>query len=402
MRVWEFEDNKAISSNLVREQDFIMRIRRLHRMGEADFIVNIVFSAFESPVESRGPLEEAHHRLQEFATAKNATFCEMSNGDVFLVFAQTVQVQTITDQIMLTAFQQNLGGNDKEKGLKFYQLPQDYNLLRERANQYVEMVHLAAERQDGSTPAQLLQSDAARGPLSAWSVNQIELLLNDINLRRYVRTQTVYKRNPDGRFVPVFDEFFIAFEALRNAHFPHLELHSPEHLFLELCQAMDRRLLFELSEHFDTLQGRNISLNLAVASVTGSVFAQFVRKIPRSERGRIIFELHRGDLLQDFSATLNAMLTLHQEGFLVAIDSVTPDLLGYLNLALFETDFIKLNVAKDRAALLDDPKNRAALQQLRKEKIIFYRCDSDRALKQGLELGVNLFQGWLMDERAKE
>ena len=45
---------------------------------------------------------------------------------------------------------------------------------------------------------------------------------------------------------------------------------------------------------------------------------------------------------------------MRSEGFKVAIDSVTPDMIDYLNLSSFDVDQIKINVSKDRAAQLDD------------------------------------------------
>ena len=401
MRIWEVEDNKALSADLVREQDFIMCIRRLHRLGTAHLVANIVLSAFDAQHQGRGPIEGAQQRLQDYVRPKNGSYHEMANGDVFVVWPDTASAKGFSQEAMRIALPQGTMLDDMAKGLLLYHLPADYAALRERANHYVEIAHNVVATPENSSPAQLLQSDAARGPLSAWSVNQIELLLKDIDLHRYVRTQPVYARLSDGHWKPLFEEQFIGFDALRAAHFPHLELGGPEHLFLELCQALDRRLLADLTEKYDTIAGRTLSLNLSVASVMGSVFAQFTHRVPRAERGKITFELHRGDLLQDFALTLNAMMTLHREGFRVAIDSVTPDMLSYLNLALFEADFIKLNVAKDRAGQLTVAATLAALSRIPREKLIFFHCDSEPALQAGIALGVTRYQGWLIDEHVR-
>ena len=93
---------------------------------------------------------------------------------------------------------------------------------------------------------------------------------------------------------------------------------------------------------------------------------------------------------------------MHREGFKVAIDSVTPDMVNYLNLAAFDVDFIKINVSKDRAGLLADPAIREGLARIPKEKLIFFRCDNERALKAGLEMGVGKFQGWMIDDAVQQ
>jgi EAL domain-containing protein (putative c-di-GMP-specific phosphodiesterase class I) len=163
---------------------------------------------------------------------------------------------------------------------------------------------------------------------------------------------------------------------------------------------MDQRLIVMLTDHPEMIGGKSTHLNLSVLTVSGSIFAQFMWTMPRIKRNLICFELHRGDLLQDFPLTLGAIDVLRREGFKVAIDGVTPDIINYINLQAFDVDYIKINVSKDRAAMLQDPIIRGELAKLPAEKLIFYRCDNERALAIGLELGVTLFQGWLIDDAA--
>jgi len=396
-RVWEFEDNRAIPSDLVREQDLIMRVRRLNRLNTPHLIINLVLSAIDS-LHSRAALTVAQQRLEEFAKVTNGFYAEVSNGDVFLVWEENKETHILPARLIGALLPEGAGAEDTGKFMLIYHMPEGYTPLRERINHYVEVARTAAVI-GKSEPEQALRSDAARGPLTAWSVDQIEKLLADIDLRRYVRTQSIYEFG-GGKWQPICDEHFISFEDLRREHFPRLELITPEHLFLELCHALDQRLLAELTLRFETIAGRQIHLNLSVASVLGTVFAQFCHSVPRDKRSAVGFELHRGDLLQDFSLTLNAMMTLHRERFKVAIDSVTPDMVNYLNLAAFEADYVKINVSKDRAGQLADPAIRQGLALIPREKLIFFRCDNEKALEVGLEMGVTKFQGWLIDDVA--
>ena len=318
-----------------------------------------------------------------------------------LVMAMVVQVDQKLSQKRAALLPEDANAEDAGKCMLLFHLPEGYTPLRERINHYVEIARAAAEI-NANEPAQALQSDAARGPLTAWSVDQIQKLLEEIELRRYLRTQTIYEYQPDGKWRPLCEEYFVSFEDLKRDRFPRLELAAPEHLFLELCRALDQNLLAELALHFETIAGRHVLFNLSVASIMGTVFAQFCRSVPKGQRSLIGFELHRGDLLQDFSQTLNAMMTLHREGFKVAIDSVTPNMANYINLAAFEADFIKINVSQDRAEQLADPAIREGLARVPKEKLIFFRCDNDRALAAGLAMGVSKFQGWLIDDAVQQ
>src|ERR1700733_14936150 len=100
MRVWEFEDNKAIPSDLVREQDFILRVRRLQRLGPPHLVVNLVLNALEIISKSRRALEAVQERLQEFAKLTKGTYAEMSNGDVFIIWEENASAQALSSRIV--------------------------------------------------------------------------------------------------------------------------------------------------------------------------------------------------------------------------------------------------------------------------------------------------------------
>jgi EAL domain-containing protein (putative c-di-GMP-specific phosphodiesterase class I) len=399
MRVWEFEDPKAIASDLVLEQDFIMRVRRLNRLGTRWLVINLVLNAIDNLARNRTALEAAQQRLQEFSKITNGLYAEMSNGDVFLSWEESRDTHALPSHLLTALASED--GIDSSKFLLVYHLPDGYTPVRSRINHYVEIARTAATIGKGE-PERLLRTEAAEGPLTAWSVDQLQKLITDIDLRRYVRTQSIYEYQADGCWQALCEEYYVSFEDLKREYFPKIELVSPGHLFIELCQALDRRLLGELTLHYDSIAGRRIHFNISVGSIMGTVFAQFCRAIPKDARNLICFELHRGDLLNDFSLTLNTMMVLHREGFKVAIDSVTPDMANYVNLAAFEADYIKVNVSGERAELLKNAAIRDGLAKIPKEKLIFFRCDNDHGLKVGLEMGVGKFQGWLIDDAVQQ
>lgn len=401
MRVWEFEDPKAVPSDLVLEQDFIMRVRRLNRLNTPYLIINLVLTAIDSLGRNRTALESAQKRLQEFTKITSGLYAEMSNGDVFITWEESKDTHALPAHLLTALAPEDGAVVDSGKFMLVYHLPEGYTPVRERINHYVEIARTAATIGKGD-PEQMLRTEAAEGPLTAWSVDQLQKLIAEIDLRRYVRTQSIYEYQADGSWQPVCEEYYVSFDDLKRERFPKVELASPEHLFLEVCQALDQRLLSELSLHYDTIANRRIDFNLSVGSIMGTVFAQFCRAVPRSARNLIGFEIHRGELFNDFSLTLNAMTLLHREGFQVAIDSVTPDMATYLNLAAFEADFIKINVSKDRAELLKSALIRDAIARIPKDKLIFFRCDNERALTTGLELGVSKFQGWMIDDAVQQ
>jgi EAL domain-containing protein (putative c-di-GMP-specific phosphodiesterase class I) len=400
--MWEVEDNKAAPSNLVREQDFILSIRRFHRLGVQRLVVNITLSAIDADYRGRGPLEEVQQRLQTFIESTGGSYAEMSSGDVFLMWPESPAARQFPDQIMKIVLPE--GGTD-EDNVKFrfvFRLPEDYGQLRERANDYIEASRTAATEQKASGAAQALQDESVRGPLTSWTVYQIQKLLNDISIRSHIRRQPVYARDHNGKWAPLWDECFVALNELHRTYFPKLEFETPNHLFLEMCQSLDRRLITGLTRNYELIKGQKLSLNLSVMSVVEAAFTHFSRMLPITEHNLIGFEVHVGDLFQDIDLTLNALATIRREGFKVGLDGITPDMLPYINFPLFNVDFFKINASKAHAGELGTPTARKIIASLPLDKIVFFHCDSAPALVAGTELGVKMFQGWLIDDSAKE
>lgn len=401
MRVLETGDTSLFPSDLVREQDFILRVRRFQRHGAAHFVVNLALASLAPLANSTRALEAAQDQLREFARVTNGFFADMSNGDIFIVWEGNADARTLISRLSDLLPPETAKAGDGKGWIQLFTLPADYTKLRERVNYYVDIARTQSKIDlVNGRPSRILQSDAARGPLTAWNADQIGKLLSDIDLSRYIRTQPIYRRKEKHIWEPTSEEFFISFEDLRRERFPRVDLSASEHLFLALCETLDRQFLADLCEHRDLIEGRNVNLNLSISSVVGNVFTQFARGIPHGQRGRVCFEIHRGDLFQDFTRALGILDTLKKEGFRVAIDGITPDMLRCLDVTALGADFVKLNVSQDRAALVSEPDILKKLALIPPEKLIFFRCDTLESLEAGVKLGVTLFQGWLIDDNA--
>ncbi len=398
-RTWEFSDNKAMPFDLVREQDFILRLRRLQRLGTPHFVVNLVLSAIDSLARNKGALEAVEAGLKELVKITGGTYAEMSNGDAFIIWEETSNSAALLQRLADVIKPASSGADRQGNYLITYNVPTDYMKLRERANEYVEMIQ-AAQTSPVYTPgpSEALLSEAARGPLTAWSVDQIGRLINEIDLQPYLRAQPIYKYEENNTWQSIRTEYYVSFNDLKRQRFPKIDVITPERLFLALCEIIDQKLLVELSAKPSAILGHPVNLNISVEAIVGASFPRFVRTIPAAQRSSIVFELHRGDLLVDFTRTLGAIDTLKEQGFQVAFDSITPDMMPYLNFNNLRFDYIKLNVARERTAQLSDSNVRKALMQIPLEKIIFFRCDNEAALRIGQSLGIRLFQGWLIDD----
>lgn len=390
--------SEAENNRMVAAQDFIISIRRLHRINAPRTVINVIrnIADYSNSQKEQSPAERELFKIAERVSGSAHV---MGNGDVLLVLPRVEggALRVLSDNINALVGSGNR--DDLEKNILAFQLPGEYTKLRERANFYAELA-----RADVAGPVQqaelALQAEDVRGPLTAYSLSQVEKLLENIDIKRYVRTQPVYTQGASGAWEKAFIDFFISLADLKRERFPRLNLATPERLFLELCYTLDRKLLLELSSQIDLWKDKKISLNLSAETVLSAAFAQFCHVLPKAIRGQVAFEIHRSDIFLNFSTFRNAIEVLKLEGFKVGLDGITPSTLPYINFALFNVDYFKINVTRDKWAELKDGAAMKALEAMPRDKIVFSQCDHDESLHAGQKMGVRFYQGWLIDDLA--
>lgn len=383
---------------MIAEQDFILAIRRFNRLNSPQTVINVIRELEDYSPEDSDAVETAmrqvikKHRGEAFA---------MGNGDLFLVFA-ALPAQTLEQlkhELFVMMFPDRPHA-DTDKSVIAYELPKQYSGLRERANAYVELSNAAEHIGAMQSATRALQDEHVFGPLTAWSLSQVEALLENIDIKRYIRTQPIYMQGDRGIWEKKSIDFFVSVTDLKRERFPRLILETPQRLFLELCYSLDRKLLLEFASHTEQWENKHIGLNLSVETVLSSAFAQFCHVLPKTSRRNVNFEIHRSELFLNYTTTRNALGVLKEEGFDVGIDGITASVLPYIKFSGMNVDYFKINVTREKWAGMTSPEVMEALQSLPPEKLIFSHCDHEEALNLGQKLGVRQYQGWLIDDVA--
>ncbi len=376
---------------MILEQDFILHLRRLQRLSSKHGVALVALSQHYQTPES---LSEATEELQTRLQKTGGRLFTLSNGDVGIIFND--EVPPTLPRLLAPA--------GKEDIVRLYQLPADYLLLRERLNVYLEkargpqptILHLG---ESGLGLANALRPQLS-GRLTAHNLAQLEETLEKADINRYVRRQGIY-RWQDGRWQRLRDEWFVSLASLQQELFPDLDIGTPPRLFLELCAMLDQRLLQVLIDRAEHWLGQNVSFNLAIDTPLKPIFVQFCHLVTGAARNQVMFELKRADLLLDFELSASMLGLMRQNGFLVALDGVPPGLLPLLNSNSLPVDYLKLAVPREQTVRLRDKGVSEAIQRFGPERIILSRCDSEATFKLGQELGIRMFQGWLIDDLAK-
>lgn len=387
---------------VVLEQDFILQTRRWQREADPQWVINVMFAQMPALNSKPDLLDAAHDRLQEYAASQSGTMHLMTNGDAFMVVPKSATNDPTTYAARLLSHILPQGFDPGRSAIALTQvfpMPDSYMPLRERVSYYID---IAKQIQDSASdnPEKALQDDAVQGPLTAYALSQIERLLADLDIGRYARGQTVFARQSDSVWTPFYEENFVATGELQKEKFPRLELRASGRLFAELASLLDRRMLAYMIRTHETWQGRAVGLNLSAKTVLSSTFAQFCHVVHGEARGKINFEIHISEMLHDLAQFSNALLLLRQEGFKVFIDGLQAGMLPLLNINHLPVDGLKLSASRDSLPQLSDTAVMTAMRSVDASKWVFMHVDTPAALEAGVAMGVNKFQGFLLDDQV--
>lgn len=388
---------------MISEQDFILNIRRLNRLQTPQTVLHLPRPLAKAGAIYAGAAYHFTAGLQAFAQERGALHV-MGNGDGFCI------MPPLSDDaiaVLMAGWREKILSvmpDDAEPWYRIYQLPQDYAALREHANSYIAL----AQAREVMGPLQqaeaALSSQTASGALTAYSLAQVETLLENMDIRPYVRIQPIYSLLSDKTWHKQTLDVYVGLADLKRERFPRLNLAAPERLFLECCCTLDRKLLLEFAGRADYwlahAADKQLSFNLAAETVLSGAFGQFCRVLPKPQRGKIRFDLHFSALFIHFATTLNALRLLRGEGFAASIDCIPPAVLPYIGFQLLPVDYLKINVSRETWPEMQDAAVLKALHALPPENIIFSHCDHEAALDLGKRLAIRHYQGWLIDDKA--
>ncbi|SMF79824.1 EAL domain-containing protein [Tistlia consotensis] len=239
-----------------------------------------------------------------------------------------------------------------------------------------------------------------RQELDLSGLAQLERALNSADISSLVRQQAVCAIGKNMRPSRVLTEFFTSIREVEKVLSPDTDLAQNRLLFQYLTQILDKRMLAYLRHAGDRRFGRYISLNLNVASLLSPSFLSFDADLPVGVRGKIIIELQQPDVYADLRAYSFARDLARQQGYRLCLDGVTRHSLPLIDRAHLDMEFVKL-VWNDELRGAVEGKGRAeiraAVERVGLQHLILHRCETEEVVRQGQELGIQLFQGHYID-----
>lgn len=284
-------------------------------------------------------------------------------------------------------------------------IAQFYDLLSQTEDfkKAVSIPVIANKTSSGNTSEQREQAHNAiykrhlKKELSPEMLAKVQKILSVADFSSFIRRQAVCAII--GKSVPqrVYDEVYVSIPDLREMLLPDVDLTSNPWLFWALSETLDRRVLQTVSRHDDGSLLGNFSININVSTILSDDFMYFDDNINASMRSSVVLELQLMDIFSDIKAYQLAKTFAQARGYKVCIDGITVDKLNYINKSNLNCDLMKIIWHPSFADIIHEDKHFTDYEnKSERAKIILCRIDDPKAVEIGNSIGINLYQGRLI------
>ncbi len=266
----------------------------------------------------------------------------------------------------------------------------------ERARQDQKISSAASGHPGGSEPDRSVQGS----PLDPEGLRQMVEAIVQADLSNFSRRQLICVVVPGALPQPVFRELYISTAALGQTLLPNCEILGNRWLFQYLTQILDQRVLAMLAKSNDILREGHVAINLNVETATSTGFLRLDEALNKDDRGKIIVEFQVIDVFADLARFAFARDFLRSKGYRICLDGCSHLTLHHIDRKKLGVDFVKLAWSNALAGCADGAQSedlKAALARMGEQRVILNRCDAPEALHVGQSLGIDLYQGYHLD-----
>jgi EAL domain-containing protein (putative c-di-GMP-specific phosphodiesterase class I) len=347
--------------------------------------------------------------VAKFAFDNQGKFFKLHNFDVGVLLrlesGRMVERAQVRLGSILQSMSQTLGmsGTAIDAGTHWFQCEAEFDQALDRAKKASAILdELMTRRNRLLKKAQ--KTGGGENELGAFDptlLAEIERNLARANIDSFIRSQPICSVKPGSLPVPLFREVYVSMEQLRRQFSPNADLLSAPTLFHHLAKTIDQRVLRAISGGFIGANFGPFSLNLTLHTILSPLFREFDERAGQLVgRNQLVIEVQRYDMFWDFTEFKIACEFLRANGYRVLLDGVTPNVLKLFISMGVQPDYIKMFVNRDE---MEDWRNPEYVKLIRDYSsiIINARCSNDQEGGIAAAAGIELFQGWVIDEAIK-
>lgn len=286
---------------------------------------------------------------------------------------------------------EHFGNINQARFAMIFDLAENFRGAAERIAKYT------ADAQKAADP------DAKKHELRALSPEDLDNILHafrkfgaDKFLKAFMRDQMVVQALPGAELVPTMHEYFVSMDALRKPLFIDVEMRASGPLFNEFTRVLDQIVLRSFS-HMSSITPMPFSLNVNVVTTFTAAFADFMDQTHKDVLSRIVFEFRQADIVEHFDEFEVAHGMIKAMGASIGVDKIFPQTLGLVDLDYIGAKYAKVHWRSGAEDLLRERGKTFKYMRECGIQPVLIRVDNLQALALGAELGVDMFQGFAID-----
>lgn len=334
--------------------------------------------------------------------AKRSGFCYQISSCDFAIMAKLPEsslVGMVRDLKvdMLRTIERNFPGSfgsiDQSRLVLSYDLVNNYRSAADRIAKYAEIAQRAVSEADAS--------NKQLRPLTPADIKNVmkayEKFGTEKFIKAFVRTQDVMLNIAGKAPERVLREYFISMDLLRKPLFIDVEMRGSGRLFNEFTLVLDQILLQAFNQMHTT--GERCSINLNVESVFTEAFESFIEATPPAVLEQVVFEFRQSNIVENFDEFQVARGLIKSKGAHIAVDQIFPQTVGLVDLDYIGASIAKIHWRNGAEEILKERER--AIKYLIDCNVVpvLIRVDNERALEVGARMGINMFQGFLVDQK---
>ncbi|GAB6052637.1 hypothetical protein JCM17960_14570 [Magnetospira thiophila] len=382
------------------EPRLVDHIRRIRHNRAGCVAVHVHLSRLRPYHREPTHVRIAARTFDNLSNNHDATLYVMANCDLVLI-TRDVKVSDIDSVILKLRnfysedpliFADEAIGHDRFSS--WYDLDKDFQNFWALLEDIVDEGREVTQKGRDQTPEALLGK-----PMNALTLSALVERLQHTRIADLISQQAALHVTSGSGGSVLFREHFMSIADLKKRVAPGVHIVSDFWLFQYLTETLDRRMLAVLGRRDFKALKWPISMNMNISTVRSVDFQVFSERVGE-HTDKVVLELQHVDVFADMEAYRSARDSLQKKGFRVLIDGVNPLSLQYFDPSGLEADFLKINWSGDlrpsaEAGRMD--RVRKMMHSIR-ERVILARIDNEEAVKVGLQLGVQRFQGRFIDK----
>ena len=358
------------------------------------------------PEAKRTPelVEALAQSMGKLATRVKARFYRATPGEFVLIAKanEGAMVAIVRDlkidllRLVEGHFPGSFGTIDQTRLVVAYDFANNYRSAADRVTRFAQSQANAA--------VQPTEGDGKLRQLTGSDIERVMLAYKKFGTERFVkafvRFQDAVIRAPGRPLHKLLTEYFISMDLLRKPLFIDIEMRGSGRLFNEFTLMLDQ-IMLEAFPQIAPPDG-DCSLNLNVQSVFTPVFEEFFARAPAERIKNVVFEFRQANIVEHFDEYQVARSLIKERGARIGVDQIFPQTVG-----LVDIDYLGASVAKIHWRSGADEilvQRRRALKYMMDCGVqpILIRVDDPRALEAGQAIGINAFQGFLIDGQIRD